>query len=56
MPPITKKKDEPVMTEFERLCSHIPTDIFVAVLSRASLSDVEARELASRFKALKGEA
>lgn len=53
MPP-TKKKDEP--TEFERLCAHIPTDVFVAMLTRSSLSDVQARELGQRFKALKGEA
>lgn len=55
MPP-TKKKDAPAMTEFERLCSNIPTEIFVAMISRASLSDTEARDLGQRFKALKGEA
>ena len=51
-----KKKDAPEMTEFERLCACIPTEIFVAMLSRASLSDVDARDLGQRFKALKGEA
>jgi len=49
----TEKKDEP--TEFERLCSHIPTEVFVAMLSRASLSDIEARDLAERFKTLKAQ-
>lgn len=53
MPP-SKKKDATATTEFERLCSLIPEDVFVAMISRASLPDTEARDLAQRFKALKG--